>query len=103
MSLRNFYRSFEAATGQSPATWVETMRIENAKRLLSQATGEAEGIAFESGFGGYERMRRTFIRRLGISPTTRIWAAVGRSARLRRSLMTDRATRAGVASASGGR
>ena len=70
MSLRNFYRSFEAATGQSPAIWVETMRIENAKRLLSQAAGEAEQIAFVSGFGGYERMRRTFVRRLGISPIT---------------------------------
>jgi transcriptional regulator GlxA family with amidase domain len=70
MSVRNFYRSFEAATGQSPGTWVEAMRIENAKRLLSQTAGEAEQIAFESGFGRYERMRRTFVRRLGISPLT---------------------------------
>jgi len=70
MSLRNFYRSFEAATGQSPGAWVETMRVENAKRLLSQAESAAEQIAFESGFGGYERMRRTFVRRLGISPIT---------------------------------
>jgi transcriptional regulator GlxA family with amidase domain len=70
MSVRNFYRSFEAATGQSPAIWVETMRIENAKQLLSQRDGEAEQIAFASGFGGYERMRRTFVRRLGISPIT---------------------------------
>ena len=52
MSVRNFYRSFEAATGQSPGTWVGAMRIENAKRLLSQTQGEAGQIAFESGFGG---------------------------------------------------
>jgi transcriptional regulator GlxA family with amidase domain len=70
MSVRNFYRSFEAATGQSPGQWVETMRIENAKRLLSRTVGDGERIAIESGFGGYERMRRAFVRRMGISPLT---------------------------------
>lgn len=68
MSLRNFYRCFEGATGQNPAAWVEGVRIENAKRLLSQPGRRAEQVALESGFGGYERMRRAFIRRLGISP-----------------------------------
>jgi transcriptional regulator GlxA family with amidase domain len=68
MSVRNFYRGFEAATGQSPGVWVEAIRVENAKRLLSQTTLKAEQIAMESGFGSYERMRRTFTRSLGISP-----------------------------------
>ncbi len=68
MSLRNFYRCFEATTGQKPAAWVEGVRIENAKRLLGQTSFQAEQIALKSGFGGYERMRRAFIRRLGISP-----------------------------------
>ena len=68
MSVRNFYRSFERATGQSPANWVEAMRVENAKRLLCQTDAQAEQIAYASGFGGYERMRRSFLRRLGISP-----------------------------------
>jgi transcriptional regulator GlxA family with amidase domain len=68
MSLRSFYRCFEDATGQSPAAWVEGMRIENGKRLLSQTDWSAEHIAVESGFGSYERMRRTFMRRLQISP-----------------------------------
>jgi len=70
MSMRNFYRSFETATGQSPGVWVEAMRIESAKRLLGQSTLNAEQIALESGFGSYERMRRTFTRSLGISPGT---------------------------------
>ncbi len=70
MSVRNFYRGFEAATGQSPGVWVEAIRIENAKRLLGQTTLKAEQVAVESGFGSYERMRRTFTRSLGISPRT---------------------------------
>jgi transcriptional regulator GlxA family with amidase domain len=68
MSLRNFYRCFEVTTGQKPAAWVEGVRIENAKRLLGQTVLQAEQIALKSGFGGYERMRRAFTRRLGISP-----------------------------------
>ena len=70
MSVRNFYRSFEGATGQSPANWVEAMRVENAKRLLCQTDAQAEQIAYASGFSSYERMRRSFIRRMGISPLT---------------------------------
>jgi transcriptional regulator GlxA family with amidase domain len=70
MSVRNFYRSFEDATGQSPANWVEEMRVENAKRLLCQTGAQADQVALESGFGSYERMRRAFVRRLGISPLT---------------------------------
>lgn len=68
MSLRNFYRCFEATTGQNPAEWVEGVRIENAKRLLSQKVRRAEQVALDSGFGNYERMRRAFMRRLGMSP-----------------------------------
>ena len=68
MSLRNFYRCFEAATGQNPAEWVEGVRIENAKRLLSQRARRAEQVALDSGFGSYERMRRAFMRRVGMSP-----------------------------------
>jgi transcriptional regulator GlxA family with amidase domain len=70
MSMRSFYRAFEAATGKSPAAWVEGVRVEHAKRLLGQSGRAAERIAQESGFGSYERMRRTFMRRLGISPNT---------------------------------
>jgi len=68
MSLRNFYRAFEEATGNSPAEWVEATRLEVAKRLLEQSTENADQIARKAGFTSYERMRRTFARRLGASP-----------------------------------
>jgi transcriptional regulator GlxA family with amidase domain len=69
MSLRNFYRAFEAVTGTSPADWVEMARVENARRLLSQGMEPIEPIAYKSGFASYDTMRKAFARRLGITPT----------------------------------
>jgi transcriptional regulator GlxA family with amidase domain len=68
MSLRNFYRAFEEATAATPAEWVESVRLELAKRLLEQTNERVEQIAFKSGFISYEHMRRAFVRRTGSSP-----------------------------------
>jgi len=69
MSLRSFYRWFVAVAGASPADWVENARLEVAKRLLEQTSHSVVQVARDSGFGSYERMRRTFGRRLGIGPS----------------------------------
>lgn len=68
MSLRNFYRSFEEATGTSPAEWVEEVRMEVAKRLLEQTSHHIDQVALKAGFVTYERMRRAFAKRMGVSP-----------------------------------
>jgi transcriptional regulator GlxA family with amidase domain len=69
MSLRNFYRAFEAATGASPATWVETARVEIAKHLLSQGGEHVDQVAYKAGFASYDTMRKVFARRVGVTPT----------------------------------
>ena len=69
MSLRSFYRWFVASAGVSPAEWVENARIEVAKRLLEQTLERLDQVARHSGFGSYERMRRTFARRVGVAPS----------------------------------
>ena len=69
MSLRNFYRAFESATGMPPAEWVETARLEIARRLLEQSPAHIDQIAFKSGFNTYNTMRKVFARRLGVTPT----------------------------------
>ncbi len=69
MSLRNFFRAFEAATGTSPADWVEMARTEVAKRFLEEGAEKVEQVAYKSGFSGYEQMRKAFARRVGASPT----------------------------------
>lgn len=69
MSLRNFFRAFEAATGTSPADWVEMARTEVAKRWLEEAPDKVEQVAYKAGFSSYEQMRKAFSRRVGVSPT----------------------------------
>ena len=68
MSLRNFYRAFEEATGASPAEWVEDVRLGIAKRLLEQTGERVDQVARAAGFLNDERMRRCFVRRIGFTP-----------------------------------
>jgi transcriptional regulator GlxA family with amidase domain len=69
MSLRNFFRAFETATGTSPADWVEMARTETARRFLEQGSEKIEQVAYKAGFSSYEQMRKVFARRVGASPT----------------------------------
>ena len=68
MSLRNFYRAFEEATGTSPADWVERARLEIARRLLEQTSRNVDQVARAAGFASSEQMRRAFARRFAVSP-----------------------------------
>lgn len=68
MSLRTFFRAFSEATGATPADWVEMTRLERARRLLEQTEADIKRVAVQSGFLNDERMRRVFVRRVGVSP-----------------------------------
>ncbi|MDJ0769883.1 MAG: GlxA family transcriptional regulator [Ilumatobacter sp.] len=68
MSERHFTRRFTEEVGASPARYVASVRIEAARRLLETTSDTVEAIARRCGFGTDETMRRTFTRRLGVSP-----------------------------------
>ena len=68
MSLRTFNRNYTAKTGATPARAVEAMRVEAAKRMLEQSRSNIVRIAEFCGFGDDERLRRAFIRNLGVPP-----------------------------------
>lgn len=68
MSARNFARVFLADTGMTPAAFVETARLEAARRELEDSALPIETVASRAGFGNPERLRRAFQRRLGVSP-----------------------------------
>jgi transcriptional regulator GlxA family with amidase domain len=68
MSERTFARVFRAETGVTPAEFVERARTEAARRDLEHTAHTIDRIAFDCGFGSMERMRRTFLRRLGVGP-----------------------------------
>jgi transcriptional regulator GlxA family with amidase domain len=69
MSPRNFARVFTREVGMTPAHFVETTRVEAARRRLDESTDAVETIATRSGFGTAETMRRAFLRTLGIPPS----------------------------------
>ena len=68
MSPRNFARVFTRETGGTPAKFVETARLEEARRRLEESDLPVDAIARRCGFGTAETMRRTFQRRLGVVP-----------------------------------
>lgn len=69
MSVRNFARLYRARMGSTPAKAVEAMRIEAARQLLEQTVQPVTRIAERCGFGDEERMRRAFLRTLGVAPS----------------------------------
>jgi transcriptional regulator GlxA family with amidase domain len=68
MSPRNFARAFRAQTGVTPGRYVESVRLEAARRRLEETRDTAASIALDCGFGSPETMRRSFIRVLQIGP-----------------------------------
>jgi transcriptional regulator GlxA family with amidase domain len=72
-SVRSFHRRFTAATGRTPAAFVEARRLEYARTLLG-AGAPLKRVAAESGFGSTERLTRAFTRAFGVSPGT--WRAL---------------------------
>jgi transcriptional regulator GlxA family with amidase domain len=68
MSPRHFARSFRAQMGTTPARYVESLRLEAARRRLEDGGEPVGAIAAACGFGTAETMRRTFLRALGVGP-----------------------------------
>jgi len=70
MTPRTFARTYASRTGMTPASGVEALRVETARLLLeSRQIGGVVEVAKRAGFGDDERMRRAFLRHLGVSPT----------------------------------
>lgn len=67
-SPRTFARRFRAEVGLTPARWVETLRLEQARRLLEEGTEPVDEIARRCGLQP-EAIRRLFHRHLGLAPT----------------------------------
>ena len=69
MSPRHFARVFREEVGQSPARFVECVRVEAARRGLEESRRSIEEVAIRAGFRTAETMRRAFLRQIGIGPS----------------------------------
>lgn len=79
LSVRQFTRTFRAATGISAAKAIERLRVEFARTLVEDNLGTLEEIANRVGFRSAEQMRQSFVRVTGQPPQ-----AVRRGAQTRR-------------------
>lgn len=68
MSERSFSRHYAEATGLTPARAVERLRVEGARRYLTDTRLPVKRIAQRCGFGSEETMRRSFLRLLSVAP-----------------------------------
>ncbi|MEX0839200.1 MAG: DJ-1/PfpI family protein [Parvibaculum sp.] len=68
MSERSFARHFADETGITPAQFVERARLDEACRRLAGSDLSLDAVSADAGFGAAERMRRAFIRHLGVTP-----------------------------------
>jgi transcriptional regulator GlxA family with amidase domain len=68
MSPSHFNRAFKSVFGSAPGEFVETLRINEAKRRLSVPKRTLETIAASVGFSDSQTFQRAFERRLGAKP-----------------------------------
>ncbi|MCW5707252.1 helix-turn-helix domain-containing protein [Shinella sp.] len=67
LSERTFHRRFVAATGETPARFVETARLDTARMLLSRGLS-LKSVAAEVGLFPPARLAEAFERRFGVTP-----------------------------------
>lgn len=67
LAERTFHRKFVAATGVTPARYVETARLDAARMLLSRGLS-LKSVAVQVGLFPAARFAEAFERRFGISP-----------------------------------
>lgn len=69
LSPRHFVRRFKQGFGANPGEFVETLRLDEARRRLSLSTSTIEGVADSVGFASADSFRRAFQRRFGLPPS----------------------------------
>lgn len=70
LSARHLTRRFRSEVGDSPASYVERVRVEAARHLLETERLGIDVVAKQCGFPSAEVLRRAFHRRLGVSPAS---------------------------------
>jgi AraC family transcriptional regulator len=69
LSRRHFARAFRESVGDTPLGYVRTLRIEEAKRRLSQGNQSITEVAFDCGFSHAQHFATAFRRATGLTPS----------------------------------
>ncbi|MGH9260385.1 MAG: helix-turn-helix domain-containing protein [Acidimicrobiales bacterium] len=68
MSARHFARVFRDEVGRTPASFVEELRVESARRLLETTDLTVAAVAAAVGLRQAETLHRALHRRVGTTP-----------------------------------
>lgn len=68
MSQRNFERRFKTATGRRPLSYLQSLRVWRAKRLLESGARSIEQVAHNVGYRDVAYFRMLFRRHTGMAP-----------------------------------
>jgi transcriptional regulator GlxA family with amidase domain len=66
LTERSLLRRFRKATGQSPADYIQTLKVEEAKQMLETTDVSIEDIATEVGYTEPSSFRNAFRRYVGM-------------------------------------
>jgi transcriptional regulator GlxA family with amidase domain len=69
MSERSFLRRFKLATGLTPVTYLQCLRVEAARSRLELTRDSFERISWDVGYGDTAAFRRVFRRVVGLAPS----------------------------------
>src|SRR5262249_26573618 len=67
-SQRHFARKFKQTFGGTPASFVEDLRLDEARRRLGEQAQTIDSVAASVGFNSDDAFRRAFQRRFGVKP-----------------------------------
>jgi transcriptional regulator GlxA family with amidase domain len=70
LSPRHFARRFKEVFGGTPADFVENLRLDEARRRLTEKTQTIESVATSVGFHSDDAFRRVFQKRFGVKPSS---------------------------------
>jgi transcriptional regulator GlxA family with amidase domain len=68
LAERTFKRRFVSATGLTPITYIQRLRIEDAKRRLERTDASVDQISWQVGYEDPAFFRRLFKRTTGLAP-----------------------------------
>jgi transcriptional regulator GlxA family with amidase domain len=69
MSRRTMERRFKTATGETPLTYQQSLRVEAAKRLLEKGIRSFDEITYGVGYEDSSTFRKIFSKQTGLVPT----------------------------------
>ena len=68
VTTRTLGRRFKSATGETPITFLQNARVEQARRLLKSTNVSFDQIAYRVGYEDPGAFRRVFVQAVGLSP-----------------------------------